>query len=76
MIWQYAQAVTWNKVDKPSFDLVGVVLGSLGLAGLLAGAALLLGCIFGFLLIRRGRREESLPTGRTSLQLDVAARRL
>ena len=27
--------VTWIKVEKPSFDLVGVVLGSFRLAGIL-----------------------------------------
>jgi len=74
MIWQDAQAVTWIKVEKPAFDVVGVVLGSLGLAGLLAAGALLLGSLFGFLLIRRGRRAERLPVERVSLQLDVAGR--
>jgi len=74
MIWQDAQAVTWIKVEKPTFDVVGVVLGSLGLAGLLAAGALLLGSLFGFLLIRRGRRAERLPVERVSLQLDVAGR--
>lgn len=72
MMWQYAQAVTWIKVEKPTFDLVGVVLGSMGLAGLLAASALLLGSLFGFLLIRRGRHAERLPVERVSLQLDVA----
>ena len=74
MIWQDAQAVTWIKVEKPTFDVVGVVLGSLGLAGLLAAGALLLGSLFGFLLIRRGRRAERPPVERVSLQLDVAGR--
>lgn len=74
MIWQEAQGVTWIKVEKPTFDLVGVVLGSMSLAGLLAAGALLLGSIFGILLIRRGRRAEHLPAERVSLQLDVAAR--
>ncbi len=75
MIWQEAQ-VTWIKVEKPTFDLVGVVLGSMGLAGLLAASALLLGSVFGILLIRRGRHAERLPAKRVSLQLDVATRRL
>ena len=29
--------VTWIKVERPVFDLVGVVLSSLGLAGICAG---------------------------------------
>jgi hypothetical protein len=74
MIWQEAQGVTWIKVEKPTFDLVGVVLGSMGLAGLLAAGALLLGSIFGILLIRRGRRAERLPAQTVSLQLDVSHR--
>jgi hypothetical protein len=41
------QAITWVKVDRPVFDLVGVVLSSLGLAGICAGVALGLGTALG-----------------------------
>ena len=39
--------VTWIKVEKPSFDLVGVVLNSFRLAGVLLLLALGLGLLFG-----------------------------
>jgi hypothetical protein len=45
--------VTWVKVDAPSFDLWGVLVGSLSITGILAGAAFLLGLAFGVWLIRR-----------------------
>jgi membrane-associated phospholipid phosphatase len=37
--------VTWIKVEKPSFDLVGVVLSSFRLAGILLVLALVLGLL-------------------------------
>jgi hypothetical protein len=51
-----APAVTWIKVEKPTFDLVGVVLGSFRLAGALLLIALALGVFFGTALILRRRR--------------------
>ncbi|HET7291450.1 MAG TPA: hypothetical protein VFM88_03400 [Vicinamibacteria bacterium] len=59
--------VTWVKVEKPVFDLPGVILSSLGIAGLCALASILLGSLLGAVLIRRararrlsGRAEEAL----------------
>lgn len=48
--------VTWIKVEKPVFDLVGVVLYSLGLAAICAGIALILGIALGVSFIVRTRR--------------------
>lgn len=48
--------ITWIKVEKPFFDLVGVVLSSFKLAGLVAVLALVLGALLGVGLIRRHRR--------------------
>jgi hypothetical protein len=48
-------------VPPPSFDLVGVVLSSLSLAGLLAVLALVLGGLLGSLLILRRRNAEREP---------------
>lgn len=48
--------VIFIKVEKPVFDLVGVVLYSLGLAGVCAVVALALGSAFGVVLIVRNRR--------------------
>lgn len=64
-------AVTWIKVEKPTFDLVGVVLGSFHLAGVLLVAAFVLGLLVGAALIRSRRRRPSLPLDRVSLHLDA-----
>ena len=63
------QAITWVKVDRPVFDLVGVVLSSLGLAGICAGVALGLGTALGTWFIVRGRREPQSLADRLSLHL-------
>ena len=54
--------ITWIKVEKPVFDLVGVVLSSLTAAGLAALLALGLGLLLGIVLIVRDRRRP-LPEG-------------
>ncbi len=51
-----AGGITWIKVERPTFDLVGVVLGALGLAAALAVAALVLGSVLGVAFILRSRR--------------------
>jgi hypothetical protein len=53
-----AEKILFVKVQKPVFDLVGVVLYSLGLAGICAIVALVLGSAFGIVLIVRNRRLE------------------
>ncbi len=64
--------VTWIKVEKPTFDLVGVVLGSFKLAGVLLAGALLLGLLGGVLFVLRRRRVSSAPPmERLSLHLDT-----
>jgi hypothetical protein len=62
------ESVTWIKVDRPTFDLVGVVLSSLGLAGICAGVALGLGAALGLGFIVRNRRLSGL-SDRVSLHL-------
>jgi hypothetical protein len=63
------ETVTWIKVERPVFDLVGVVLSSMGLAGICAGVALGLGTALGIGFILRGRREPRDLADRTSLHL-------
>ncbi len=66
-----AQGVTWIKVEKPSFDLIGVVLGSFKLAGVLLVFALVLGVLFGAALILSRRRPATAPPlDDVSLHLD------
>ena len=48
-------AVTWIRVEKPTFDLVGVLLSSLELTGFIVAVALVLGTLLGVSLIRRRR---------------------
>ena len=62
-------SVTWIKVDKPRFDLVGVVLGSFQLAGLLLALALGLGVLLGAALLRSRRRPGPTPIESVSLHL-------
>ena len=69
------RTIMWVKVEKPTFDLVGVVLGSLGTAFILAIAASVLGSVFGFVLIRRTRRITVPESDAVSLHLDPASNR-
>jgi hypothetical protein len=63
-------AVTWIKVEKPTFDLVGVVLGSFHLAGVLLLVALVLGIAFGAaLILSRRRLPARTPLDAVSLHL-------
>lgn len=62
-------SVIWVPVQKPTFDLVGVVLSSFGIAGICAAVALVLGTALGIVLILRARREGDPLKGRTTLRL-------
>ncbi len=65
--------VIWIRLERPSFDLIGVVLSSFGITGICVGVALLLGACWGVALIRRGRSRQPFQA-EASLGLDVAAR--
>jgi len=62
-------AITWIKVERPTIDLVGVVLGSFRLAGVLLVVAAVLGVLFGVALIRARRRLPAPPLDEVSLHL-------
>jgi hypothetical protein len=64
-----AESITWIKVERPVFDLVGVVLSSFGLAGICAGVALSLGTALGVGFIVRDRRAPADLRDPLSLQL-------
>ncbi len=64
MIEATPEVVTWIKVQKPQFDLVGVVLGSMLLSAFLALLACLLGALGGLGLIRRRARGSQEPGAR------------
>ena len=53
-------AITWVKVPRPTFDLVGVVLSSLGLAGIWVALGLWLAARAA-LLGRRWQAQFGLP---------------
>ena len=61
--------ITWIKVEKPKLDIVGLILGSFALTGLLIVTALALGALFGATLIYRRRGEPDLRP-----QLDIQSR--
>jgi hypothetical protein len=64
-------AVTWIKVEKPVFDLVGAVLGSFHLAGMLLLLAFVLGVTFGAaLIVSRRRPASTTPLDQVSLHLE------
>lgn len=60
MIFQVDQVITWVHVPKPTLDLVGIVIGSLRLAGIAAILAMVLGSAVGLGLILRNRRRPSV----------------
>lgn len=47
--------VIWIRLEKPTFDLVGVLVSSFGITGVCVAVALGLGACCGALLIRRSR---------------------
>jgi len=61
----------WVRLEKPTFDLVGVVLASLGLTAVCVGVALLLGAAWGGYLILHGRAR---PRYEPSISLHLEAR--
>jgi len=64
--------VTWIHVEKPTFDLVGVVLSSVKLTGILLLVAIVLGGILGVSLILYRRRRPPRPVLQpVSLQRDA-----
>jgi hypothetical protein len=64
-----AEKVMWVQVPRPVFDLVGVVLYSLGLAALCAVIAVTLGSFLGLVFIVRRRRRPHDLWAERSLQL-------
>jgi hypothetical protein len=70
-----AQTVTWIHVPKPTFDVAGVLLAALGLTGLCALAALILGGALGLGLVLRARRRPPVTWANEGLLL-LDARRL
>jgi len=61
--------VIWVPVQKPTLDLVGVVLSSFGIAGICAAVALVLGTALGVFFILRARRQADPLAGHITLRL-------
>jgi hypothetical protein len=53
------QAVTWVRVEKPVFDLAGVLVSSLEMSLICAAVALLFGSLLGAALIRRAAHRQA-----------------
>ena len=61
--------VTWVHVQKPSFDVVGLLVGSFELAGIFALVALSIGAALGLSFILRSRaRPHRLPGDDVSIR--------
>ena len=69
MIPQALEGITWIKVEKPVFDLVGVVLSSLGLAFICAIVSFVLGIALGAYFVNRRRRQALSWSEEISLHL-------
>jgi membrane associated rhomboid family serine protease len=54
------ETITWVKVEKPVFDLAGVLINSLGLAAVFAAVACLCGGVLGGIFIVRTLRRRRL----------------
>jgi hypothetical protein len=72
LIAAVSQSITWVKVERPVFDLGGVILSSLGIAGLCAALALVFGSALGALLIGRTLRRRALGLDDAPLALHLA----
>jgi len=66
-----AESVTWIKVERPSFDLAGVLISSLQITGGLLIIALVLGTLIGLTLVWRRRGQDRPPAERLSLRLQA-----
>ena len=62
------------RVERPTFDLVGVVLSSLGIAGICAATALVLGIALGVSVILRRKKHPPMSFAETGLVLLEARR--
>jgi hypothetical protein len=60
-------AITWIRIPKPTFDLIGVIVSSLLATALFAALALLVGASLGVLLVRARRRTLGSPGAHLSL---------
>ena len=71
MISAVTETVTWVKVEKPTFDLAGVLLSSLGFAALCAVFTICFGSLLGALFIARARARERRGEETPPLGLDL-----
>ncbi|HSB62360.1 MAG TPA: hypothetical protein VLI67_11615 [Vicinamibacteria bacterium] len=62
-------AVTWIRVERPTFDLVGVLVSSFEITGVLLLAAVGLGGLLGMSLIYHRRRSGPPTLDAVSLRL-------
>jgi hypothetical protein len=64
------ESVIWIKVERPTFDLAGVLISSLQITGGLFVIALVLGSLFGLTLLWRRRRQDRSSLDPVSLRLE------
>lgn len=67
------EVVTWVRVEREVFDLVGVIVTSLGFTGICVAFAAFFGLALGAARIIRGRRDrEAAGAGRVAIHLAEA----
>jgi len=67
------QTILWVRLERDSFDLAGVLVSSLQMAGICVAVSLLLGGLWGaYLIVRRRREAVWYPEGHLDLETHVA----
>jgi hypothetical protein len=62
LLQQPPPRITWIKVEKPVFDLAGVLVSSLTIAGICIVVAFVLGAAYGLgIILHRRRQPPSWP---------------
>ncbi len=61
LIFHAAETITWIKVQKPAFNLLGVIMGALAVTGVLVLCAIVLGVLLGVVTIIRRQRRPPEP---------------
>jgi hypothetical protein len=55
------ETITWIRLERPTFDLVGVLITALGFTAVCVGVAVVLGSVLGWYFIHRNTREGAAP---------------
>ena len=72
LLFHAVETITWIKVQKPTFNLIGVIVGALAVTGVLVLCAVVLGVLLGIItIIRRQRRSPGADEQMVRLNLST-----